>query len=92
MSSPTPSPNRSGNEPPLNTLREPDGSGLALWSALFVASSALLVFFTTGPAYARPNMQTISASAPRYGDVARLPSGSRVPVAVQEDVDRDAWQ
>lgn len=53
-----------GGEPPLTALREPDVSRLALWSALFVASSTLLAFLATAPANAWPNAQPVSASAP----------------------------
>lgn len=52
-----------GAEPPLTGLREPDVSGLALWAAVFVASSALLAFFATAPAHAWPNAQRATASA-----------------------------
>ncbi len=94
MSSPVPSVNPAGNPPPLNALREPDGSGLALWSALFVASSALLVFLATEPAHAWPNMQPASAFAAGDEDAAVLPalqkSDSSLPV--RPSPDRDAWQ
>ena len=79
MSRTAPPATPTGSEPPLTALREPDVSGLALWSSLLVASSALLVFFATEPAYAWPNVQPASASAPDgSGTAASLPEAGQV--------------
>jgi hypothetical protein len=79
-----------GNEPPLPGLREPDHSSLALWSALFMASSAVFAFFAMEPVHAgfaaTPAM--VSSSGVQQGAAAK-----RLDSAVRrgEGSEADSW-
>lgn len=84
-----------GSGPALASLREPDVSGLALWSAMLVASSALLAFLATEPAHAWPGAAPASASTPdgphSASAVPNLPA-DRSPLAAREtEADREGW-
>lgn len=69
MSRPTlPSvPSCTPSEPPLARLREPDASGLVLWSAVMVAGSVLLAFLATEPAVVGMDAD-VAAAAPAQRD------------------------
>lgn len=69
---------RVGNPQPLPSLRESDGSGLALCSALFMAGSVVLAFFSSEPAHARPDL------------MARAPSV--VSGSFDAGANRQAWE
>lgn len=87
--------NPAGSEPPLPKLREPDVSGLALWAAVFMASSAVLAFFATEPAHAWSQAAPAAVSArgsPGQGAAASSNnSEEKSPTASQTEAGRDSW-
>lgn len=88
-------PDPAGSVPPLPELREPDVTGLALWAAVFMASSALLAFLATEPAHAWSQAApagVFARGSPGQGAAASSNSSEeKSPTESQTEAGRDSW-